>query len=336
MLTSVARQCSPPAIPRRFINIYPISYRDKDCAVWLMYELQNLAEDVETAYKCLIPMDKLTPAQYRQYATSPTCQICEKPLGAESHFTGAANSQCNLEYRDTKTIPVVFHNLPGYYGHLLMEELAKSGKLRVIPNNTEWYIAMTHIIEDYEIKFKFIDSFRFVALSIDKLTSYLEEHSILSCLKNYGLDAAHYYTAPGLSWDAMLKYTGVELDTLQDVNMARQGKQYMPDYNPSLPSTYLPSGGLKWVEDVNIPDDSTIGYILEVGLQYSQSIHDRQSDLAMAPEKRKPPGSRGEKMLAILYNEERYVVHYRNLKQYLWEGLLVTRIHRALHFNQSD
>ncbi|GJQ85605.1 hypothetical protein Trydic_g14227 [Trypoxylus dichotomus] len=49
----------------------------------------------------------------------------------------------------------------------------------------------------------------------------------------------------------------------------------------------------------------------------------------MAPEKRKPPGSRGEKMLAILYNEERYVVHYRNLKQYLWEGLLLTRIHRA-------
>ena len=28
--------------------------------------------------------------------------------------------------------------------------------------------------------------------------------------KNYGLDCSYYYTAPGLSWDAMLKYTKIE------------------------------------------------------------------------------------------------------------------------------
>lgn len=27
------------------------------------------------------------------------------------------------------------------------------------------------------------------------------------CLKQYGLDPAHYYTSPGLSWDALLKMT---------------------------------------------------------------------------------------------------------------------------------
>ena len=36
------------------------------------------------------------------------------------------------------------------------------------------------------------------------------------CLRQYGLDPAHYYTSPGLSWDALLKKTGVELELLTD------------------------------------------------------------------------------------------------------------------------
>ena len=39
------------------------------------------------------------------------------------------------------------------------------------------------------------------------------------CIKNYNLDPAHYYTATGLSWDAMLKVTNVELDLLSDMDM---------------------------------------------------------------------------------------------------------------------
>ena len=31
------------------------------------------------------------------------------------------------------------------------------------------------------------------------------------CRKVYGLEPLYYYTAPGLSWDAMLKHTKVEL-----------------------------------------------------------------------------------------------------------------------------
>ena len=31
------------------------------------------------------------------------------------------------------------------------------------------------------------------------------------CIKNYNLDLAHYYTAPGLAWDAALKLTEVKL-----------------------------------------------------------------------------------------------------------------------------
>ncbi len=35
-------------------------------------------------------------------------------------------------------------------------------------------------------------------------------------LKHYGLDPAHYISSPGFSWDAMLKYTKIELELLTD------------------------------------------------------------------------------------------------------------------------
>ena len=39
------------------------------------------------------------------------------------------------------------------------------------------------------------------------------------CIKNYNLDPAHYYTAPGLAWDAAIKVTEVELELLSDMDM---------------------------------------------------------------------------------------------------------------------
>ena len=39
------------------------------------------------------------------------------------------------------------------------------------------------------------------------------------CLKTYELDPLHYYTAPGLTWDAGLKYTGITLDLLTEEDM---------------------------------------------------------------------------------------------------------------------
>ena len=41
------------------------------------------------------------------------------------------------------------------------------------------------------------------------------------------------------------------------------------------------------------------------------------------------------KLVPNLYNKQKYVVHYRNLKLYLNCGLKLTRIHRILQFNQS-
>ena len=43
------------------------------------------------------------------------------------------------------------------------------------------------------------------------------EKFIYTCLKFYGLDPCHYFSSPGLSWDAMLKMTGVKLEKISDI-----------------------------------------------------------------------------------------------------------------------
>ena len=79
------------------------------------------------------------------------------------------------------------------------------------------------------------------------------------CLEYYGLDPAWYFTSPGLSWDAALKITKVELDLLNDPEMLlffergirggistichrlrNANNKYMKDFNPQKPSKFIP------------------------------------------------------------------------------------------------
>ena len=130
-------------------------------------------------------------------------------------------------------------------------------------------------------------------------------------MRQYGLDPAHYYTSPGLSWDALLKKTGAELNLLTDYDQhlfiekgmrgsismvskrhARANNPLVEGFNPSKPKSHnlygwamsqpLPTGGFKWVEEplrlaeiiAEHPADSLEGYILEVDLEYPAELHD--------------------------------------------------------------
>ena len=44
------------------------------------------------------------------------------------------------------------------------------------------------------------------------------EKFIVTCLKFYGLDPCHYFSSPGLNWDAMLKVTGIKLEKISDID----------------------------------------------------------------------------------------------------------------------
>ena len=45
------------------------------------------------------------------------------------------------------------------------------------------------------------------------------EKFIDTCLKFYKLDPCHYFSSPGLSWDAMFKITGVKLEKISDIDV---------------------------------------------------------------------------------------------------------------------
>ena len=102
------------------------------------------------------------------------------------------------------------------------------------------------------------------------------------CMDKYGLDSAHYCSSPGLSLDALLKKTGVELELLTDQDMhlfiergmrggismvskryAKANKPLVEGYDPRNPTNYityldannlygwamslqLPKSGFKW------------------------------------------------------------------------------------------
>ena len=42
---------------------------------------------------------------------------------------------------------------------------------------------------------------------------------VYTCLKFYGLDPCHYFSFPGVSWDAMLKMTDIKLAKISDIDM---------------------------------------------------------------------------------------------------------------------
>ena len=112
-------------------------------------------------------------------------------------FRGAAHEACNLKYKIPNFILVVFHNLSGYDSHLFLKTLGNSkGDIYCIQNNEENYISFTKQViadkfvneEGKEVNVKrelrFIYSLRFMASSLDKLSSNLKIDQFVN-LKKY-------------------------------------------------------------------------------------------------------------------------------------------------------
>ena len=45
------------------------------------------------------------------------------------------------------------------------------------------------------------------------------KNSLNTCLDCYRLDSCHYFSSPGLSWDAILTMTVIELELTSDIDM---------------------------------------------------------------------------------------------------------------------
>ena len=91
-----------------------------------------------------------------------------------------------MRYRIPSYIPIIFHNLSGYDTHLFIRELGKKTKdIGVIAKNKEDYITFLFDVavdkcvnkegneKDKTIELRFIDSFKFMASSLDSLMNNL-------------------------------------------------------------------------------------------------------------------------------------------------------------------
>ncbi|XP_011880712.1 PREDICTED: uncharacterized protein LOC105569125 [Vollenhovia emeryi] len=128
--------------------------RDKDCITWFADELNNLAHRMQNILSINVPMETLSKEQCEKFNSCTHCHICEKPFAPDDirvrdhcHLTGRyrgpAHSNCNLNYKDSHFIPIVFHNLSGYDAHFIINEIATAfeGTVNVLPITKETYIS---------------------------------------------------------------------------------------------------------------------------------------------------------------------------------------------------
>uniref|UniRef100_A0A2S2R9P8 DNA-directed DNA polymerase n=1 Tax=Sipha flava TaxID=143950 RepID=A0A2S2R9P8_9HEMI len=102
----------------------------------------------------------------------------------------------------------------------------------------------------------------------------------------------------------------------------------------------LPYQNFEWYNDLTldvtkIENDAEYGYILEVDTDYPKYLHSFHNDFPFLPENSYPPNSKIRKLLTTLTPKINYVVHYKNLKQAIANGINVIKVHRIIRFKQS-
>ena len=315
--------------------------------------------------------------------------------------TSLANLVGNLQPDDFHNTKQVFKknvNLltrKGVYPYDYVSSLEKLSETQ-LPPKEEFYSKLNDediTDDDYQHAINVWNTFRCKTIR-DYHDLYLKSDVLLlsdvfenfrkTCLHHYNLDPAHYYTSPGLAWDACLKETGQQLELLSDYDKlmmfergirggishiskryAEANNKYMKDYNPDEESTYiqyldannlygwamsqqLPTHGFSWMR--NITKDKVMdilnkanhsmsnrgrkGYIFEVDLEYPKKLWEEHNDYPLAPEKMIVNGV--EKLICHFKPRKNYVVHYRNLRQYLEMGMRITAVHRGISFYQSS
>ena len=194
------------------------------------------------------------------------------------------------------------------------------------------------------------------------------------CEKNYELDPAHFFTTPGLAWDAMLKMTGVELELLRDVDQvlmiekgirggnanvfkrfAKANNQYMKNFDAKQDSRfliYLDANNLYgWAMSQPLPVEE-FEWMSAADLQNWENFVEEEGkgcilevDLLYPKELHDDHNDfplapeilmlgKVEKLTQNLRDKEGMVLHGRNLARYLSLGMKLKTIRRGISFKE--
>ena len=164
-------------------------------------------------------MIPLTDEENRSYENEKCSYICKKRFTKENkkvrdhcNFTGkyrgATHGKCNMNYKITKDITIVFHNLSSYDSHPIIKELANEfdGELECLRENAEKCITFSvrvnkkitkrakdggEKILNIPYKLKFIESYKFMLASLSNHVDNLSDGLHNNKCTNYkcGLDS---------------------------------------------------------------------------------------------------------------------------------------------------
>lgn len=97
----------------------------------------------------------------------------------------------------------------------------------------------------------------------------------------YGIDPCHFYTSPGLSWQAMLKMTGVTLELMTDIDQIlfiekgirggisqisnrykKANNPYVEEYDHSKETSFLAYYDINNLYGLSLSDKLPVGFFL--------------------------------------------------------------------------
>ena len=206
--------------------------------------------------------------------------------------------------------------------------------------------------------------------------------------EEYKINPLYCVSLPGFTYQCALKYTDIKLQTLQDKDLilllennirggisSVMGDRYVKSdennkiiyadatnlYGHSM-SQLLPFDEIEmwhghpdkywnWLDEIlNTPDDSEIGYFLEVDLKYPDDIKEKTRYFPFCPENKKinpdkyneymnsikpEKYTKSKKLICDWTDKKKYLIHYRKLKFYVRHGMIVEKVHEIISFKQS-
>ena len=144
-----------------------------------------------------------------------------------------------------------------FYSSIKDGKIGDDGKISDGHIDVNDYLTCKKTLNKFEMKNMGDYHDHYLKNDVSLLADVFEEF-IDTCLKYYGLDLCYYFSAPGLSWDAMLKMTSTELEKISDIDKylfiekglrggishsanrhRKANNEYCPDYDKNKPSTFI-------------------------------------------------------------------------------------------------
>ena len=126
----------------------------------------------------------MTQEDKEDFENEKICRFCEKNIESDKvrdhchltgKYSGPAHNICNINDSQLQSniIPFIFHNFSNYDCHMSFQriiDLKKNKiKFKILPKTNEEYISVTYGC------IRFIDSYRFLSYSLDKIVKKLDE-----------------------------------------------------------------------------------------------------------------------------------------------------------------